>query len=189
MSQYQLFRLLVKRSVHSNKRAHIRCNSPHVKISSQFIVLEEVVWTPSPDTLLKWTTELVSSSTMVCFYLRILPCRNTNLNSVFDGRYGNTPPFRDAWFPVGMMDPASFNQVLSNAAFNIVFLKSLNNPPETVEAMKYHAKALSPVNQRIANAKIAASDGMIGAVIGFACYDVSLNSLFAIENCTNHRTF
>ena len=86
------------------------------------------------------------------------------------------------------MDPASFTQVLSNAALNVVLLKNLNNPPETFEAMNYHAKALSLVNQRIANARVATSDGMIGAVIGFASYDVSLN-FFTMEICPNLETF
>ena len=98
------------------------------------------------------------------------------------------PPFKDAWFPVGMMDPASFNQVLSNAALNIVFLKSMNNPPETFETMKYHAKALKLVNQRIANARTAVADGMIGAVTGFACYHVRFSSAYKLTTADYEPT-
>jgi hypothetical protein len=93
--------------------------------------------------------------------------------TVFDDRYGNTPPFRDTWFPVGMMGPASFNQVLSNASLNLAFLKNTNNPPETMESLKYHARAIQLVNERISKSKGPATDGIIGALVGFACYDVS----------------
>jgi len=93
--------------------------------------------------------------------------------AVFDDRYGNTPPFRDSWIPVGMMDPASFNQVLSNASLNLAFLRETDNPPETVESLKYHARAIQLVNERISKTKDSATDGTIGALVGFACHDVS----------------
>lgn len=96
---------------------------------------------------------------------------------VFDDRYGNTPPFRDAWLPVGMMDAAAFHQVLSNAALNIACLQANELPPETHEAMMHHNKAVQMVMRKMSTLQTSTSDGVIGAIIGFACYAVRPPSL------------
>ena len=107
---------------------------------------------------------------------------------MFDDRYGNTPPFRDAWLPVGMMDPAAFHQVLSNAAMNLASLRASGNVPETLESLRHHARAVQLVNTRISNRSFATTDGLIGAVIGFACYSVSY-PCFGGERIPTHTSF
>jgi len=89
----------------------------------------------------------------------------------FDDRYVNVGPFRDACLPVGMMDPAAFHQVLSNALLNISCRRA-DISPETNDCMKHHALAVKSVNERITDPKLSISDGFIGAIIGFACYYV-----------------
>jgi len=89
----------------------------------------------------------------------------------FDDRFVNVGPFRDACLPVGMMDPAAFHQVLSNALLNISCRRS-ENSPETNDCIKHHALAVKSVNERITDPNFTISDGFIGAIIGFACYYV-----------------
>jgi len=91
---------------------------------------------------------------------------------VFDDRYHNTPPFRDAWMPVGMASDSAFYQVLSNAALNIAALRANGTAPETKEAMMHHTKAVSLVARKVSHVNTATSDGVIGSIIGFACYSV-----------------
>ncbi|KAE9372193.1 hypothetical protein N431DRAFT_375200 [Stipitochalara longipes BDJ] len=87
----------------------------------------------------------------------------------FDDRYVNVGPFRDACLPVGMMDPAAFHQVLSNALLNISCRRT-ETSPETNDCIKHHALAVKSVNERITDPNFTISDGFIGAIIGFACY-------------------
>jgi hypothetical protein len=70
------------------------------------------------------------------------------------------------------MDPAAFYQVLSNAALNLASLRSPVHVPETFESMRHHLRAVQLVNKRITDSRAATADGLIGAVIGFACYSV-----------------
>lgn len=91
---------------------------------------------------------------------------------VFDDRYGNTPPFRDAWLPVGMYDAATFHQVLSNAALNLASLRSRDLPAETHEAMLHHTKAVTLLKKSLSNKRTATSDNVIAGITAFACYAV-----------------
>lgn len=92
------------------------------------------------------------------------------MDHVFDERYGNTPPFREAWLPVGMLHAASFHQVLSNAALNIAALRARKSIPEQKESMKHHTTALKLIAKDITDREQSIGDGVIGAIIGFACY-------------------
>jgi Fungal specific transcription factor domain len=91
---------------------------------------------------------------------------------VFDDRYGNTPPFRDAWLPVGLIDAATFHQVLSNAALNLASLRARDHTPETRESMLHHTKAVMLVKQNMSNKHTATSDSIIASITAFACYAV-----------------
>jgi hypothetical protein len=92
--------------------------------------------------------------------------------SVFDDRYGNTPPYRDAWLPVAMTDAAAFHQILSNAALNLASLRGRDYVPEIHESMLHHTKALNLVKQRMSSSTTATSDSVIAAITAFACYAV-----------------
>jgi hypothetical protein len=94
------------------------------------------------------------------------------IDHMFDARYGNTPTFRERWLPVGMMDPAAFHQMLSSAYLNLASLRAGRCVLETLESMRHHAKAVELVAKRIADPKEAVTDGLLGAVGGFACYHV-----------------
>jgi hypothetical protein len=91
---------------------------------------------------------------------------------VFDDRYGNTPPFRDAWLPVGMHDAATFHQVLSNAALNLASLRARDLAPETHESMLHHTKAVMLLKNSLSNTRTATSDNVIAGITAFACYAV-----------------
>jgi hypothetical protein len=64
-------------------------------------------------------------------------------STVFDDRNNKFKPFRDAWFPVGMMDPAAFHQVLANSALNVALLRNIDKAPESYEAMSHHTCAIN----------------------------------------------
>lgn len=98
-----------------------------------------------------------------------------HISSVFDDRYGNTPPFRDAWLPVGLFDAATFHQVLSNAALNLASLRARGRVPETHETMMHHTKAITLVKQKIANKITATGDNVIAGITAFACYAVRIS--------------
>jgi hypothetical protein len=121
------------------------------------------IWTGRTDPFIKYPIEMSHRTRQL-------------VDHVFDDRYGNTPAFRDAWMPVGILDPATFHQVLSNAALNLASLRAKRWVPETLESMRYHAKAVRSINRRIGNRRDALSDGLLGAVIGFACYYVNFIS-------------
>lgn len=77
------------------------------------------------------------------------------------------------------MDPAAFHQVLSDALLNISARRTENNFPETYDSMKHHTLAVKLVNECISDLNSATSDGLIGALIGFACYHVS--NFYSVE--------
>lgn len=87
----------------------------------------------------------------------------------------NITPYKEACFPVGMLDPAAFHQVLSNALLNMNCHRSPHAPhfPETYDTIKHHAMAIELANQRMSDMTYATSDEFIGVSIGFACYEVS----------------
>jgi hypothetical protein len=71
-----------------------------------------------------------------------------------------------------MVNPASFHQVLSNAAINLAFLRGIRGASEQKESMLHHTTALSIAAKQMADSATSTSDGVLGAVIGFACYSV-----------------
>ena len=135
----------------------------------QFDILSLLVF----DIQSNWITERVSLSILVGFvYLYIFIEDLTPLIIAFDDRYVNIGPFREACFPMAMLDPAAFHQVLSNAILNRVSRRPENNNSESYEAVKHHALAVKLVNQRITDVASSTTEGFVGAVMGFACYHV-----------------
>src|SRR6187402_3359263 len=114
--------------------------------------------------------------TMVRQILHCLPFGSAKLIFffiAFDNRYVNIGPFRDACLPVGMIGPAAFHQALSNALLNIACRRTTRDPSEYYDSMRHHAQAVQLVNEGMSDLSSATSDEFIGAVIGFACYQVS----------------
>ncbi|KAE9373391.1 hypothetical protein N431DRAFT_337270 [Stipitochalara longipes BDJ] len=83
---------------------------------------------------------------------------------------GKLAPLTDAWFHVGMLDAAAFHQLLSGSASYFSRIRSLSLETDTKESIAHHAHAIQIVNRNLAKAETATSDGMVGAIIGFACY-------------------
>jgi hypothetical protein len=60
---------------------------------------------------------------------------------------------------------------MSNAA--LLYGKETGNKQvETTESMKYYTMSLDSINKRLQDPVEGFSEGVIGAVLGFACYDV-----------------
>jgi hypothetical protein len=99
----------------------------------------------------------------------------THVIVVFQDPDSQQRPLRDAWFTVGLEDEAAFLQVLANSA---LYLDSMRNngriAKETSDSMRYHARALVSVQERMKMGDGAVSDGLIGAVTGFMCHAVCL---------------
>jgi hypothetical protein len=70
-----------------------------------------------------------------------------------------------------MLDDAAFHQVLSNSALHLGSLK-MDGSRETVESIKYHTEAVESVKMRITDPILGITDGIIVAIIAFACHDV-----------------
>jgi hypothetical protein len=93
---------------------------------------------------------------------------------VLDDREGNFKPFRNAWFPVSLLDPAVFHQVLSNTALYLATLHPMDcNMYETIESVEHHSYAVMLTNRKLGNLNTALSDdSIIGTVLGFSIYYV-----------------
>jgi hypothetical protein len=109
--------------------------------------------------------------------------RANSVPKVFDERYGNTPPFRDAWLPIGMSHAASFHQVIANASMNLASLRAKDSVPEQREALYHHNIALELAAKELLDPETATSDGLIGSILAFACYSVSHPVLFSSVWC------
>jgi hypothetical protein len=72
-----------------------------------------------------------------------------------------------------MLHPASFHQVLSNAALNLAALRGKGSVREQEESLKHHTTALRIIAKDISDPEKSTSDGVIGAIVGFGCYSVS----------------
>ncbi len=128
---------------------------------------------------LTWHTGLLCQITFIG--LRVLTLW---ICVVHDDRHGNFRPFRDCWFPIGMLDAAAFHQILSNSALHLGSLKT-EGTPETLESIKYHSEAVKSVQERIADPIRGITDGIIVTIIAFACHDVGFCSdlyFYALAN-------
>ena len=109
---------------------------PNNPDESSFILTSiDRVWTGRTDPFVKYPIEMNRHARQL-------------MDDVFDDRYGNTPPFRDAWMPIGMMGPAAFRQVLSSAALNLAYLRARQSAPENLESIRHHAEAVKLVTRR-----------------------------------------
>ncbi|RDW89227.1 hypothetical protein BP6252_01259 [Coleophoma cylindrospora] len=92
------------------------------------------------------------------------------IDTMFDTHSGSATALRESWFAIGIIDVASFHQLLAGAASYYRFLRTGNAEVESQDAIAHHANSLSLVNDRITHDHAVTSDGTIGAIIGFACY-------------------
>jgi hypothetical protein len=84
----------------------------------------------------------------------------------------NYRPTWKCWFDVAMTDPCPFYMTLSNAALNharILDGDSSGQSKDTRDALIFYNLSLQAVQERIQNPM---DEGVVGAVLGFACRDV-----------------
>ncbi|PVH77811.1 hypothetical protein DL98DRAFT_656527 [Cadophora sp. DSE1049] len=92
------------------------------------------------------------------------------LDEAFDDRYHNIGPWRDACLPIGMLGPAAFHQMLSNALLNIRCRRPTCTPSDTYESRRHHGIAVKIVKEGMSDPAVATSDAFIGAIVGLTCY-------------------
>jgi hypothetical protein len=94
---------------------------------------------------------------------------------VFNEASSEIKPVRECFFPLGLVDPASFHQLLAVLALHLPFHrpKELNKSIEyeTTEIMIHHGEAVKMVQTRLPDIQAATSDGTIGASKHFPEYN------------------
>jgi hypothetical protein len=99
---------------------------------------------------------------------------NVSLQLVFYDPDGYQHAFRDIWYPVGLSDPSAFHIVLSNSVAHLNSARIANGgqPSAENEEMLHYDLAIHCVNDRLGRAAHQVTDGIIGAIAGFICYNV-----------------
>jgi hypothetical protein len=81
-------------------------------------------------------------------------------------------PLVEVWFTIGISDASAFYLTMSNAA--MLFGKETGSSDiESAESMMYYTMSLNSINKRLQDPVDGVSEGVIGAVLGFTCHDVS----------------
>lgn len=88
--------------------------------------------------------------------------------AVFDDARGGQRAFRENWYVVGLADPASFYDVLSNSAINAA--KLLNDKSAEKDMLWFHSQALQSVHDRLSDSEQATGEGILGTVTGLICH-------------------
>jgi len=81
-------------------------------------------------------------------------------------------PYKDTWLPISLSDPALFYEILSHISQDISAVNSEYS--DRGQSLQFHALALRSVNRRLADPLLGTSDGIIGTVLAFACFSVSI---------------
>lgn len=88
------------------------------------------------------------------------------------GSFNVKATFRQVWFKFLMRDPASLLQMLSIA----VIERAKKSGGDTNKSLSYYQRALRSVNERLGDPILGLSDGIIGSIMCFLTYCVSLIS-------------
>lgn len=115
-----------------------------------------------------------------CVVIHVLFGIMLTLITVFDHSFDFMKPYREAFFPVGLLDPASFYQVLSNFTWLVRAIGPkrddwLNKYVNEEIALNY-SRAMRIVKARLSDPGAAASEGTIAAIVSMACYAVYLHN-------------
>ncbi|PQE05702.1 peptidase M14 protein [Rutstroemia sp. NJR-2017a BVV2] len=81
-------------------------------------------------------------------------------------------PFRQFWYPLGLVDAAGMHLVLSNAAVQLDVLRG--KPAEGAESVMHYYSAIKSVNRRLGSLETSTegpTDGILGAILGQARAD------------------
>jgi hypothetical protein len=95
---------------------------------------------------------------------------------VFHDPVGRSTPYFDQWLHTSLTSRGAFQQLLCLSATYLSLVKKWHSVPVFQECMKqapeHHRNALRIVNKQVQDVKTATSDGVIAAIISFACYYV-----------------
>jgi len=81
-------------------------------------------------------------------------------------------PMHAIWMSVALTDPGAFYLMLANAATAM----SERQGQEDIESTRYYTLSLSLLNKRMNDPQHTVCEGMMAAILGFACLDVCLTS-------------
>jgi hypothetical protein len=73
---------------------------------------------------------------------------------------------RALWITIAMSDSSAFHLTLAHAS------QFLAEAGETSESMKHYTTSVRTVSRRLRDPVDGISDGIIGTILGFVCYDV-----------------
>jgi len=92
------------------------------------------------------------------------------LDFMLDDATKNYHPMHQIWMSVAMTDPSAFHMLLANAAMAL----SERQGRHDIEWMRYYTLSLSSMNKRMNDPQLRLSEGIVGAIVSFACLDVCL---------------
>jgi len=82
------------------------------------------------------------------------------------------------WITIAMSDSSAFHITLAHAS-NLLAQEHNQWTGETTESMKHYTTSLHAVSKRLQDPVDSTSDGVIGAILGFACFDVRSSGIAA----------
>jgi len=101
------------------------------------------------------------------------------LDFLLDDATKNYQPMHQIWMSVALTDPSAFHMLLANAAMVL----SERQGRQDIEWMRYYTLSLSSVNKRMNDPQLRLSEGLVGAIVSFACLDVCLANVWCENNC------
>jgi hypothetical protein len=81
------------------------------------------------------------------------------------------------WITIGMSDSSAFGITLASASLALA-QESRQAAGETTESMTHYTTSVHAVSKRLQDPVDSTSDGVIGAILGFACLDVRSLSIY-----------
>ncbi|KAF4626853.1 hypothetical protein G7Y89_g11305 [Cudoniella acicularis] len=101
-------------------------------------------------------------------------------HELFDHLHGNTCPMFNTLRKIGffraILDEAAFSQILSTSSSHMMSLRDPEKA-ENPEAIVLSSEAIRSINRRITDPVLGTSDGVIFAIISFACHAVMFNDV------------
>lgn len=81
-------------------------------------------------------------------------------------------PFRSVWFPMSLLNPSAFHQILGNSALHISMLRQTNGR-ENRQSIAHYSASLRQLNEALASPDPAVSTSLdvVRAVLAFICHD------------------
>jgi hypothetical protein len=95
-----------------------------------------------------------------------------------------TEPIFNVWVSQAVADPTAWRMALATANIRLIILKT-ENPfliAEDRDTLQLYTECLGQVHKRLQDPRDCTSEGLITAVLGFACQDVS----FPIVKLASH---